>query len=112
MLGKLSAILIIASLIVLAVAADRLVQTGLRPDLSAASAVSIAKRTPTPETQSHLGPVVALQERDAPQRDYYLAAVRLLISLHHRSTTSVCIHLLPARGCICRNTASLICIID
>lgn len=41
MLGKLSAILIIASLIVLVVAADRLVQTGLRPDLSAASAVSI-----------------------------------------------------------------------
>lgn len=43
MLGKLSAILIIASLIVLAVAADRLVQTGLRQDLSAArsDAVSI-----------------------------------------------------------------------
>lgn len=35
MLGKLSAILIIASLIVLAVAADRLVQAGLRQDLSA-----------------------------------------------------------------------------
>lgn len=41
MLGKLSAILIIASLTMLAVAADRLVQTGLGQDLSAASAVSI-----------------------------------------------------------------------
>jgi hypothetical protein len=42
MLGKISAILIVTSLIVLSVAADWLVQTSIRQDLSAARADIVA----------------------------------------------------------------------